>query len=211
MTLLATPGARHGAVRRGRHDQAVVARGRGPLRALGITPVMLTGDNQADRQRRGHEAGIDQARGNLLPEDKLAEIGAFSRDRSTAMTGDGINDAPALAQADIGFAMGRQARTPMETADVVVMNDDLRRIAETVSCPAPRMRCCGRTSRSRSASRWSSWCWPSLATPRCGWPSSRTHGASLLVVLNGLRLLGKSRESDEHVPTRHETRKAKIK
>ena len=104
------------------------------LRALGITPVMLTGDNQATASAVAHEAGIDQARGNLLPEDKLAAIRDLQRELGpTAMTGDGINDAPALAQADIGVAMGAAGTdTAMEAADVVVMNDDLRRIAETV-------------------------------------------------------------------------------
>ncbi len=104
------------------------------LMALGITPVMLTGDNQATATAIAHEAGIIEARGNLLPEDKLEAIKALqAKHGPTAMTGDGINDAPALAQADIGVAMGAAGTdTAMEAADVVVMNDDLRRIAETV-------------------------------------------------------------------------------
>lgn len=104
------------------------------LVALGITPVMLTGDNQATATAIAHEAGIDEARGNLLPEDKLEAIKSLQAQHGpTAMTGDGINDAPALAQADIGVAMGAAGTdTAMEAADVVVMNDDLRRIAETV-------------------------------------------------------------------------------
>ena len=104
------------------------------LKALGITPVMLTGDNAATAAAVAREAGIDQARGNLLPEDKLDAIKGLQREIGlTAMTGDGINDAPALAQADIGVAMGAAGTdTAMEAADIVVMNDDLRRIAETV-------------------------------------------------------------------------------
>jgi Cd2+/Zn2+-exporting ATPase len=104
------------------------------LKALGITPVMLTGDNAATAAAVAREAGIDQARGNLLPEDKLEAIKGLQREIGlTAMTGDGINDAPALAQADIGVAMGAAGTdTAMEAADIVVMNDDLRRIAETV-------------------------------------------------------------------------------
>lgn len=163
------------------------------LKALGITPVMLTGDNQATATAIAHEAGIDEARGNLLPEDKLEAIKALqAKHGPTAMTGDGINDAPALAQADIGVAMGAAGTdTAMEAADVVVMNDDLRRIAETV-----------RLSRSTHAVLWqnitlalgikavflvlavfgSASMWMAVFADM---------GASLLVVLNGLRLLKK--------------------
>ncbi|RZI73930.1 MAG: metal-transporting ATPase [Pseudomonas sp.] len=104
------------------------------LQKLGVVPVMLTGDNVATAQAVGREAGIAEVRGGLLPEDKLAAIKELrERHGATAMTGDGINDAPALAQADIGFAMGGAGTdTAMEAADVVIMNDDLGRIAETI-------------------------------------------------------------------------------
>ncbi|MBL8525744.1 MAG: HAD-IC family P-type ATPase, partial [Betaproteobacteria bacterium] len=104
------------------------------LKALGITPVMLTGDNAGTAKSIAALAGIEDARANLLPEDKLAAIQALQKQYGpTGMTGDGINDAPALAQADIGFAMGGVGTdTAMEAADVVVMNDDLRRIPATV-------------------------------------------------------------------------------
>jgi Zn2+/Cd2+-exporting ATPase len=104
------------------------------LEAMGVTPVMLTGDNQATAQAIAREAGIHDVRGNLLPEGKLAAIKAMQAQYGpTAMTGDGINDAPALAQADIGVAMGAAGTDiAMEAAEVVIMNDDLRRIAETV-------------------------------------------------------------------------------
>ncbi len=104
------------------------------LKALGVTPVMLTGDNEATAKALAEQAGIDDARGNLLPEEKLAAIKDMQqRYGQTGMSGDGINDAPALAQADIGFAMGAAGTDiAMEAADVVIMNDDLRRIASTI-------------------------------------------------------------------------------
>ena len=104
------------------------------LHRLGISCVMLTGDNSATASTIAKLAGIDDARGNLLPEDKLSAIEELQRRYgATAMTGDGINDAPALARADIGVAMGAAGTdTAMEAADVVVMNDDLRRIPETI-------------------------------------------------------------------------------
>ncbi|TZG07737.1 cadmium-translocating P-type ATPase [Comamonas thiooxydans] len=105
------------------------------LQALGVKPIVLSGDNSATVRTVAAEAGISDARGNMLPEDKLKTLSELQRDIGpTAMTGDGINDAPALAQADIGFAMGGMHATDMamETADVVLMNDDLRRIPEVV-------------------------------------------------------------------------------
>ena len=105
------------------------------LKALGVKPIVLSGDNSATVSTVAAEAGIDDARGNMLPENKLQTLSELQRSIGpTAMTGDGINDAPALAQADIGFAMGGMHATDMamETADVVLMNDDLRRIPDVV-------------------------------------------------------------------------------
>jgi Cd2+/Zn2+-exporting ATPase len=104
------------------------------LHALGVSSVMLTGDNTATAKTIAQQAGIDDARGDLLPEDKLTAIEEMQkRFGPTAMTGDGINDSPALARADMGFAMGGAGTdTAMEAADVVIMNDDLRRIPETI-------------------------------------------------------------------------------
>ena len=104
------------------------------LKELGVLPVMLTGDNQLTAQAVGKEAGITEIRGPLLPDEKLKAIDELkSRYGLSAMTGDGINDAPALAKADIGFAMGGAGtHTAMEAADVVIMNDDLQRVPETI-------------------------------------------------------------------------------
>ena len=169
----------------------------GELKAMGITPVMLTGDNQATAEAIGREAGLTDIRGNLLPEDKLAAIQAMQKQYgATAMTGDGINDAPALAQADIGVAMGAAGTDiAMEAADVVVMNDDLRRIAETV-----------RLSQRTHAVLWQNivlalgikavFLLLALFDNASMWMAVFADmGASLLVVFNGLRLMRTSERS----------------
>jgi Cd2+/Zn2+-exporting ATPase len=99
------------------------------LHALGISTVMLTGDNPHTAQAIAAQAGIDRAQGNQLPDDKLREVELLARSGKVGMVGDGINDAPALARADIGFAMGAAGTdTAIETADVALMDDDLRKI-----------------------------------------------------------------------------------
>lgn len=99
------------------------------LHALGVKTLMLTGDNAHTAQAIAREVGIDRAHGNLLPEDKLREVEALAAQGTSGMVGDGINDAPALARADIGFAMGAAGSdTAIETADVALMDDDLRKI-----------------------------------------------------------------------------------
>ena len=100
------------------------------LHAMGIKTVMLTGDNQHTAQAIAAQVGIDEARGDLLPGDKLATVEALLGQKGVvAMVGDGINDAPALARADIGFAMAAIGTdTAIETADVAIMDDDLRKI-----------------------------------------------------------------------------------
>ena len=99
------------------------------LHALGINTMMLTGDNPHTAQAIAAQAGIDRAQGNLLPDDKLREVEQLARSGKVGMVGDGINDAPALARADIGFAMGAAGTdTAIETADVALMDDNLRKI-----------------------------------------------------------------------------------
>ena len=101
----------------------------GELHALGINTIMLTRDNPKTAQAIAAQAGIDRAQGNLLPDDKLREVEQLARSGKVGMVGDGINDAPALARADIGFAMGAAGTdTAIETADVALMDDNLRKI-----------------------------------------------------------------------------------
>lgn len=99
------------------------------LHALGIRTMMLTGDNPHTARAIAAQAGIDRAQGNLLPDDKRREVEQLAQSGKVGMVGDGINDAPALAHADIGFAMGAAGTdTAIETADVALMDDDLRKI-----------------------------------------------------------------------------------
>jgi Zn2+/Cd2+-exporting ATPase len=104
------------------------------LHDLGIKTVMLTGDNAHTAKAIAAQVGIDEARGDLLPEDKLKVIESkLGQGGAVGMVGDGINDAPALARADIGFAMGAAGTgTAIETADVALMDDDLRKLPRFV-------------------------------------------------------------------------------
>jgi len=104
------------------------------LHALGIRTLMLTGDNPHTAKAIGDQVGITEVRGNQLPEDKLAAVTDLAgRGNVVGMVGDGINDAPALARADIGFAMGALGTdTAIETADVALMDDDLHKLAAFV-------------------------------------------------------------------------------
>lgn len=99
------------------------------LHRLGVKTVMLTGDNPHTAEAIAQQVGIDQARGNQLPEDKLKAVEAFEAEGTVGMVGDGINDAPALARAHIGFAMGAMGTdSAIETADVALMDNELRKI-----------------------------------------------------------------------------------
>jgi len=102
------------------------------LHSLGVRTLMLTGDNVHTAEAIARDVGIDEARGDLLPEDKHRVVEMLleqSQGAKVGMVGDGINDAPALARASIGFAMGAAGTdTAIETADVALMDDDLRKI-----------------------------------------------------------------------------------
>ena len=161
------------------------------LHALGVKTVMLSGDHAAAAQAVAAAAGVAEAHGQLLPADKLTRIAELqARSGPTAMVGDGINDAPALAAADIGIAMGAAGTdTAMEAADVVVMNDDLRRLPALI-----------RLSRRTHAVLWQNIALAlgikavflvlALAGSATMWTAVFADmGASLIVVANGLRLL----------------------
>ncbi|GAA0411020.1 heavy metal translocating P-type ATPase [Paenibacillus motobuensis] len=105
------------------------------LRELGIATAMLTGDRGATAQAIAKEAGVDYVFGDLLPQDKVSHVSELREKYGhVVMVGDGVNDAPALAAATVGIAMGGGGSgAALEIADVVLMNDNLERIADTFS------------------------------------------------------------------------------
>ncbi|MBX3384569.1 MAG: heavy metal translocating P-type ATPase [Phycisphaeraceae bacterium] len=163
------------------------------LHELGIKTLMLSGDNQTTASAIAKAIGIDEARGGMLPEDKLAEIERLTKEHGDAigMVGDGVNDAPALAKSTIGFAMGAAGTdTALETADVALMQDDLRGVPGFVLL-----------SRRTGAILTQNIAWAigikvvffalTLAGLGTMWMAVLADvGASLLVIGNGLRLLG---------------------
>ncbi|WP_438485890.1 heavy metal translocating P-type ATPase [Streptomyces sp. S186] len=103
------------------------------LRALGLTPVLLTGDNNAVAASVAAEVGIDEMIAEVLPEDKVAVIARLQAEgRSVAMVGDGVNDAAALARADLGLAMGTGTDAAIEAGDLTLVRGDLRAAADAI-------------------------------------------------------------------------------
>ncbi|MER7123572.1 heavy metal translocating P-type ATPase [Streptomyces goshikiensis] len=103
------------------------------LRALGLTPVLLTGDNRAVAEAVAREVGIDEVIAEVLPQDKVEVVrGLQARGRTVAMVGDGVNDAAALAQADLGLAMGTGTDAAIEAGDLTLVRGDLRVAADAI-------------------------------------------------------------------------------
>lgn len=180
---------------------AVVAR----LAEIGVSEtVMLSGDNQRVADAVAAEVGVAYARGDLMPEDKVAEIAALRlRYGRVGMVGDGVNDAPAMAGASVGIAMGAAGSdVALETADVALMADDLRALPFAMSLSR-------RSSRVIKQNLWASLGIVALLIPATilglgiG-PAVLIHeGSTLIVVANALRLLGMPMKPvpDEPLPT----------
>jgi Cu+-exporting ATPase len=103
------------------------------LRGLGLEPVLLTGDNERAARAVAAEVGIDRVRADVLPGDKSAEVRALQRSGEVvAMVGDGVNDAPALAQSDLGLAIGTGTDVAIEASDLTLVSGDLRAAADAI-------------------------------------------------------------------------------
>ncbi|MGC4974327.1 heavy metal translocating P-type ATPase [Streptomyces sp. DT199] len=105
----------------------------GRLRALGLTPILLTGDNEAVARSVAREVGIEEVIAEVLPQDKVDVVKRLQAEgRSVAMVGDGVNDAAALAQADLGLAMGTGTDAAIEAGDLTLVRGDLRAAADAI-------------------------------------------------------------------------------
>ncbi|MGB5133901.1 MAG: cation-translocating P-type ATPase [Prochlorococcaceae cyanobacterium] len=160
------------------------------LRELGLQVVMLSGDNARTARVIARRVGIDQVHSDLLPEQKLEAVADLQRQGPTGMVGDGINDAPALAGAAIGFAMGAAGSdTAMETADVVVMDDDPMRLVDTIGLSRRTMRVLWQNIALALGIKGVFLVLTLLGSATMWQAVFADMGTSLLVIANGLRLL----------------------
>jgi Cd2+/Zn2+-exporting ATPase len=160
--------------------------------------VMLSGDNQEVAQRIGQEVGVTEVRAGLLPEQKLAAIQELKNEfGEIAMTGDGVNDAPALATATIGIAMGGAGTAvALETADVALMADDLGKLPFAIGLSR-----ISRTIIQQNLAIALGVIGLLIITSITGWVQLSSavilhEGSSILVVLNALRLLTFEQSND---------------
>jgi P-type Cu+ transporter len=111
------------------------------LKRLGLRPVLLTGDNEATATAVAHELGIDEVIAEVMPADKAAVVKRLQDDgRTVAMVGDGVNDAPALAQADLGLAIGTGTDVAIEASDLTLVSGDLRAAADAIRLSRATLR-----------------------------------------------------------------------
>ncbi len=111
------------------------------LRLLGLTPVLLTGDSKENAERVAAEVGIERVLAEVYPDEKVAEVRRLQEQSEVvAMVGDGINDAPALAQADLGLAIGTGTDVAIEASDITLVSGDLRAAADAIALARRTLR-----------------------------------------------------------------------
>ena len=165
------------------------AAGVAALSALGIRSVMLTGDNARTGEAIGRALGLD-VKAELLPDDKLREVAALRAAGTVAMVGDGINDAPALAAASVGVAMGGGTDVALEAADAAVLRDRVTGVADLVSLSRATMANV-RQNVAVAIGLKAVFLVTTLVGVTGLWPAILADtGATVLVTLNALRLLG---------------------
>ncbi|GAA3933446.1 heavy metal translocating P-type ATPase [Microbacterium soli] len=131
--LVAWDGASRGMIAVADELKATSAEAVAQLKALGLTPVLLTGDNEAVARDVAARVGIAEVIAEVLPADKVAVVARLQDDgRVVAMVGDGVNDSPALAQADLGMAMGTGADAAIEASDITLVRGDLRAASDAI-------------------------------------------------------------------------------
>ena len=163
------------------------------LRAMGLAPVLLTGDNQATAMAIALQVGIEaddyHVRGGVLPDEKVAVIRELQdRGYAVAMVGDGVNDAAALAQADVGIAMGTGTDVAMQASDLTIVSGDLRLVADAIALSRATLRTIG-------ANVFWAFAYNAAAIPLAAsgklnpmWAGLAMACSSVFVVMNSLRL-----------------------
>ena len=188
VAVVLADGAVAGAIALRDEPRADAVAGVAAMTALGLRPVMLTGDNARTAAAIARGLGLE-AKAELLPDDKLRAIGALREDGAVVMVGDGINDAPALAAATVGVAMGGGTDVALETADAAVLKDRVTGVAELVALSRATMRNVKQNVGVAVGLKG-----VFLVTTLIGvtglWPAILADtGATVLVTLNALRLL----------------------
>jgi Zn2+/Cd2+-exporting ATPase len=170
---------------RGTAQEAVAA-----LLALGVRPVMLTGDNLTTARAIAESVGIEEVHANLLPEEKLGVVVELQGQGAVGMVGDGINDAPALARADIGFAMGAAGTAAaLETADVALMDDDLRKLPDFIRLSRRTWQILAQNIALALGIKAVFLALAAMGLATLWMAVFADMGSSLLVIFNGLRML----------------------
>ena len=160
------------------------------LHAMGVRTHMVTGDNEATAKAIVQSSGIQRYRAEMLPEEKLDFISDLNRSGTVAMVGDGVNDAPALARADVGIAMGfGGSDTAVETADVALMNDDVRLVPTYVRLSRATVRILAQNIVSSVLIKGAFIVLTFTGQATLWMAVFADMGVSLLVVFNGMRLL----------------------